>query len=426
MKKTIALLLVALLCAMSFIGCQSSSPAPAAGNSDSPAQSAQTPDTPDTPAVDSDPDAPDWNNMTDEELYEMAKDEGGEINIYCITSRMAKTCESFMEAYPGLTAVATDFNQNEATTRIEVEAQTGNVNADILQCKDSAGEIYYAYYPLGYLETYYPTDICEHIDDELMKYGMPFYVGLNFWYYNTDVYSETPIDNFWEIIERDDAGNNKWNLVFKDPGGNDTDMAFYANMVLNADQFAKAYEDKYGQPLEYTYDASQTPGIPENNAGYEYMYRLSQSTITFISDGDDIVEAVHSSSETGTNTLGFCSAGKITNRDDNGWNIGWVTGLSPYTNLQNCNYLYVVKNCDNPAGARLFIRYLMGGTDGQGDGFAPFTKEGNWSIRDDYVNPNNPDYTLDGEECITSDIDDVYDIFLDVQDFWTYWLSKRS
>lgn len=415
MKKLSALLLVLVLCLTVFVSGCAKDPAPVTQDPpkvDDPAPVVDPPADPEPEKVDHDES---WNDMTDDELYELALQEGGTITIYAITSRMPKTCDSFMEAYPGLVAEATDFDQTEATTKIEVESKSGQVNADILQCKDGNGEIYFDYFPLGYLETYYPTDICSHIDPDLLKYGMPFYCGLNYWYYNTEMYPDgPPVDDWWDIIELDEKGNNKFNIVCSNIGGDNTYLTFYANMILNADLMAASYEAKYGEPITYTYDASLVPGVPENNAGYEYLYRLSQAKMTFISDGDDIVEAVHASKNP---TLGFASAGKITNRDENGWNLAWVTSLEPYTNMMNCNYVYLVKGSDNPAGSRLFIRYLMGGADGQGDGFKPFTKEGNWSIRDDYTNPNNP-FSVEESGAITGDMQGVYDIFLDVKDFW--------
>lgn len=88
--------------------------------------------------------------------------------------------------------------------------------------------------------------------------------------------------------------------------------------------------------------------------------------------------------------LALASAGKIENRDESGYNIGWCIGLAPYTALLNCESLFVAAGCDNPAGARLFIRYVMGGADGTAAGYEPFQKEGNWPVRDDMTNDKNP------------------------------------
>ena len=125
---------------------------------------------------------------------------------------------------------------------------------------------------------------------------------------------------------------------------------------------AANYKEVYGEDLEYTYDASAFPNVPANNAGVEYLWRFSQMKITFIGDGDELVEAVHNSTADDP-ALALASAGKISNRDDSGYNIAWVV-LNPYNGLQNLEYLYVVNNCKHPAGARLFIRFVTGGADG--------------------------------------------------------------
>ena len=43
-----------------------------------------------------------WSDMTEEELYEMAKEEGGTIEVYATTSKMLNMVDAFMEDYPGL------------------------------------------------------------------------------------------------------------------------------------------------------------------------------------------------------------------------------------------------------------------------------------------------------------------------------------
>ena len=180
------------------------------------------------------------------------------------------------------------------------------------------------------------------------------------------------------------------------------------------------YKEVYGEDLEYTYDASGFAfDVPENNAGVEYLWRFSQMKITFIGDGDELVKAVHNSTADDP-ALALASAGKISNRDDSGYNIAWLV-LNPYNGLQNIEYMYVVNNCKHPAGARLFIRYVTGGADGESGGFKPFQKEGNWPVRDDVKNKN--DMTLVELNAKEPDLAAIYNVFLDAQDMWLYWLS---
>ncbi|MGB8452360.1 MAG: hypothetical protein WCD89_08510 [Anaerocolumna sp.] len=66
--------------------------------------------------------------------------------------------------------------------------------------------------------------------------------------------------------------------------------------------------------------------MEEHNAGYELLYRLSQLKITFISDGDEIVEAVANSTAEHP-VLGMASTGKIGNREENGYPISGHIGI---------------------------------------------------------------------------------------------------
>ena len=118
------------------------------------------------------------------------------------------------------------------------------------------------------------------------------------------------------------------------------------------------------------------------------------------------------------------SGGKIGNRDESGFNIAWLTNLAPYTGLENCEYLYVVEGCKHPAAARLFIRYITGGADGESGGLKPFSKEGNWPVRSDVECDWNP-ATLEEGGAIESDLEAIYNEFIHTQNMWTYWLDKN-
>ncbi|MBQ6595508.1 MAG: hypothetical protein IJH78_07635, partial [Clostridia bacterium] len=220
----------------------------------------------------------DWSAMSDEELYELAKTEGGEITIYATSSKMLKEEEPFEEAYPGLDVVVQDLDQDEVLSKCEIEAETGNITGDVLQAKDVNGAVFFDFYEEGYCSAYYPQDICAHIDEGLLRYGYPLYASQSFWYYNTEAYPDgCPITSWWQIIEKDEEGNQKYRLFTKEIGQETAYLSLFASFIVNADQMAADYEAVYGEPLEYTYDASAFEfEVPENNAGVEYLWRFSQ------------------------------------------------------------------------------------------------------------------------------------------------------
>lgn len=366
-----------------------------------------------------------WSDMTDEELYEQALKEDTNINVYATSSKMLKEVDIFQEAYPGLTLVVSDLDNDEVLSKAKIENDTGNITADVLQTKDTNGDVFFEYYENGVIEPFYPRDICEHIDDTLLRYGYPLYTSQSFWFYNTKAFPDgQPVTNWWQFIEKNEDGGQKYRLYTKEIGQESAYLALFASFVTNADQMEQAYKDLYGTDLEYTYDASSfTFPVPENNAGVEYMWRFSQAELTFIGDGDELVLAVHNSTADDP-ALCLASAGKITNRDESGYDIGWCTSLTPYTGNLNMECMYAVRGCDSPAGARLFIRFVTGGADGKSGGLKPFSKTGNWPVRDDVEDKWNP-AQLSELGAVPNDLSATYQIYLDVKDMWTYWLDQN-
>lgn len=434
MKKRILSLLLALVMVLSLAACASSE-APKtteAPKTDAPKTDAPKDDAPQETLEDvtqSDfygPIYDEWSEMTDEELYALAKDEvakNGPINIYATSSKMLKAEEPWLETYPELTLAIMDLDNDEVLEKCVLEANAQNVQGDVLQVKDVNGNVFFNYYEEGYMSAFYPKDICEKIDESLLRYGYPLYASQSFWYYNTEAFPDgQPVTNWWQIIEKNEDGSQKYRLFTKEIGTETAYLSLFASFIVNSDQMEQAYKDLYGTDLEYTYDGSGFDfDVPENNAGIEYMWRFSQMQMTFISDGDELVQAVHNSTADDP-ALCLASAGKIENREESGYNIGWLTGIAPYTGLLNQENLYVVTNCKHPAGARLFIRWITGGVDGKSGGLKPFTKEGNWPVRSDVEDKKNP-ATL--EECgaVASDLAAINGVYMDTQDLWIYWLS---
>ncbi len=380
---------------------------------------------------------PDYDNMSMDELYELAKQETGTITIYATTSTAQVAVRKFVKSYPEFDG-RIEYIESDTDTvadRIETEADTGNINADILQVKDCSGEIFYELVQYDYLDIYYPASVCSHVDSGLLTYGLPVYVTCCPWFYNTEVYADgCPLTSWWDIVQGYDTATHSyidangvdqqyWTIYTKDITSPDY-AALWAQLIVDGDSIAAQYETQYGEPLEYTYmDALQNnSGImefPENNGGAELFWRFTQMEITELDDGDQVVSAVDKSLN--GPTLGLCTGSKLVNID-NGLNIGWVTGLQPYTALKVCDYIYTVKNSDNPAGARLFILYMLGGEDGQSGCLYAFNQVGKWSVRDDYIYDKTP-YSIEETNLKNPDFEEIYSFYPDVKAYWIYWRS---
>ena len=429
-KQRLLALFLALAMLVSLVGCSKTD----TSSKDGPNDASGTPGTVDSDPVtveDSEfygPIYDEYSEMTDEELYQLALEEvkdGSEINIYATSSKMMKVEDDFEEAYPGLDINIMDLDQDEVLQKCILEVNSGNILGDVLQAKDVDGSVFFDFYESGYCSAFYPKDICQYIDEDLLRYGYPLYASQSFWYYNTEAFpDDQPVHSWWEIIEKNEDGTQKYRLFTKEIGQESAYLSLFASFINNADEMAQSYKDTYGKDLEYTYDASSFDfEVPENNAGVEYLWRFSQAKMTFISDGDELVLAVHNSTAEDP-ALCLASAGKIGNRDESGYDIAWCLNLEPYTALLNLECLFIAKGTNSPAGARLFIRYVTGGADGKSEGMKPFKKEGNWPIRDDVEDKKNPaELTELGARA--NDLSAIYDIYLDVQEMWTYWLSQN-
>jgi iron(III) transport system substrate-binding protein len=81
-----------------------------------------------------------------------------------------------------------------------------------------------------------------------------------------------------------------------------------------------------------------------------------------------------------------------------------------------------VDRAPHPNAAKLLLRWMIGGTDGKGDGFKPFNTLGGWSVRDDVTPaPGNPPLA----EVRTFDGDPNY-LYANVPDMKDFWISLQG
>lgn len=383
----------------------------------------------------------DWNHMSMDELYEMAKAEGGTITIYATTADADTARKYIRDEYPDLNFEYISCDTNTVMPKIEMEAQSGNPMADVLIVKDASGEVYNEFVQWGIVKPFYPADICAHISEDMLQFGLPLYSTFNPWFYNSRMYDEVPIESWWNIVDgyneetqsyKDAAGNNTqyWTIYSKDITG-PSYAALWGQLFVDGDAMAEQYKRQYGKDLVFTYHEhlQNTPGLmelPENNASVELFWRFSQMTITPLADGDAVVEAVHDS--VNGPTLGLTSASKLDNSKrsmgESGLDIAWVTGLQPYTAQDAAAYSYVVSGCDNPAGARLFIKYMMGGEDGKSGCYNVFDKLGHWSVRDD-VTYQKSGISYEEVNLRAPDYSEIYRNYPNVKAYWNLWNSTR-
>ncbi|MBQ2201992.1 MAG: extracellular solute-binding protein, partial [Clostridia bacterium] len=176
----------------------------------------------------------DWNHLSTDELYEMAKAEGGTITIYATTADADTARKKIQRVYPDLNFEYISCDTNTVMKKIEMEAESGNPMADVLMVKDSSGEIYNELVLWDLVKVYYPADVCEHISDDLIAYGLPLYSTFNPWFYNTRMYDKVPIESWWDIVE----GYNVDTQSYKDASGNSTQFWTIYSKDITAPSYA--------------------------------------------------------------------------------------------------------------------------------------------------------------------------------------------
>ncbi len=367
-----------------------------------------------------------YATMTEEELYQAALKEyadGHTLVIYSETGSTEKSTKKFEEAYPGLTVEVTKKKAKDLVTLIPTEAKSQTAYSDLVITSDTSGSIYEEWYQKGYVFAYYPPMI-DDLNQDYVTYGLPITIECNIWYYNTDLYPDgCPITSWWQLLEQNENGSYKYKLC-SHPASTLSIASDFCNMVLHADEMAQAYENLYGMPLEYTYDADEL-GVEPENAGYEWIFRYLQSDYTLFNDSDEICTYVNSAT-TENPIFGYGTGIKLGDALENGLTVDYITDMDPFSGFAKTKYVYIRSNTDNPAAARLFTIFSLGGEDAQGAGYDAYVNRMGCyptrSSRDELLyNANHPFETVNS---LPTNLEYVYENYVDVQDFFEYYASE--
>lgn len=344
---------------------------------------------------------------TDDELYQKAIEEGGEVTLYSISSRSPKVAEAFMAKYPKLKCTAFDISTNELLEKVTREYHAGQHVADVVHIKDMDGSMYKEYVANKIFYNFKPADIFAHIDPSLTATATPLYIELTQLFYNTDAYPDgSPITNIWQLTEA------KWKgkVLMQNPLDNMSWGAWITGFCTGdtPDQLAQAYKELYGKDLVLS-DGCE-------NAGYEFLKQLHDNSPVFCASSDEVAESVGTPGQSNP-PVGFCASSKLRKAEENGWTFAPVN-LYPTTGIPAINTLYVVEGCEHPAAAKLLIRFMLGGIDGDTSGYDPFNTLGGWPVRDD-IQPAEGSTPYSELNVSPFDPDEIYVNYNTVRDFWT-------
>jgi len=303
------------------------------------------------------------------ELYAAALEEEM-LLVYSTSTRVMDVAVSFEQQYPGLIVRVEHLREPELYEVLAQNYETGNFIGDVIISADGRGIMYNEFLAKNIAVKYVPHDIADKIlpgnnEHFLMLAGEAAVLG-----YNDKYYDAPPVMNWWELTDE------KWQgmVYMANPTRSMTTLALFCMIIEQSDMMADAYEDLYGIPL----------AVPQGEtAGHEFLRRLVSNGANIVNSSDEVAEIIGAP---GSNSpyLGIIISSKMRLREI-GYEVYNNYGMKPFAGLYTPVNVMMAGGAKNVNSARLFIRWLLGEADGQGEGYLPYLQSGAWSVRSDVI-----------------------------------------
>lgn len=304
---------------------------------------------------------------TPEELYAAALKEDTLV-IYSISTRMMDVKKTFEERYPGLTVEVQDIRAGDLVEKLRDNYANRRYDCDIAVFTDSDAVISQDLVPGGLLYKYTPYDIAPKLYPENNTDKLEFLGEVIQIFYNDEVYDAPPVTNWWELTEP--RFKNK--VYIATPLRSFTTFAGLCTMVQHSDEMASAYKELYGEELD----------IPAgSSAGVEFLRRLFENGLQQVNSSDEVVMAVGTPGQTDP-PMGIIISSKARERDI-GYAVAPIFDVQPRAGTYVVTCAMLAGGAKNVNSAKLFIRWLLGEADGQGEGYKPYLQNGAWPTRSD-------------------------------------------
>ncbi|MCQ2435413.1 MAG: ABC transporter substrate-binding protein [Clostridia bacterium] len=323
--------------------------------------------------------------MSWDEIFELAKAETGEFNAYGNTSRIKDAMTAFVAKYGadlGLSdanAVGTKMSDSEIYTTIESESQSASNSkgASMVMIQDGATlltyientEFFANYVPKAYASTLNSSALTPLVQQYINKLIMWNNVG------------EAPvITNVWQLTE----ASMKDKVYFKSPKNEQVNLNFLIMLTSDgwATKLADAYKAQYGKDIELG---------DYKNAGYKWVAEFLSNANFSINSDTTIAGDLSKPENTGKAGLFVLSKLRDKSVVQENLTVGAFNGtINPFAGFMYPMYCQIAQNGPRPYTAMLFIEYLM-----TQEGFAPWGGSvGAYS--------SNPSLTvLDGDRPLT-------------------------
>ncbi len=310
--------------------------------------------------------------QTPDTLYQAALTEDI-LTIYSVTTRLFDTKKYFEEAYPGLTVEIKDIRSKDAIKMIRNNYEANAFECDILICSDSAGNLYNELIEPGLILPYVPWDIEPKIKSNHINSKLNFLDEVILFAYNSARYNQSPISNIWEITQE----QYKDKIVMASPLSSFSTYGFCATVLTEEEKMLAAYRAYFGQE----------PVLDKGVSIGEYFWEQAAKNIVFVNTSDEVAEGIGSSGENGYD-LGIMLSSKL-RLCELGYHFEPIYELDPFAAVYTPNSVMLVAGGKNTNSAKLFVRFLLGETDGTGKGYMPFSTPGTWSCREDIQDGND-------------------------------------
>lgn len=287
---------------------------------------------------------------TAEELYAAALEEDTLV-VYSITTRIYDVVESFEAKYPGLTVEVYDTRAEDLLETLQEAYDKEDWFCDIVICSDDNGKQSTELVPIKMVNKYVPADIAPYILPECNGELLNFVAEAEQLFYNPTVYETCPIDNWWALTEPEWEGK----IYMNSPLRSHPAYATVHAVIERSEEMAKLYEDYFGEALE----------IPEGSCAVEIFWEmLVANGLQFTTSSNELVEIIGGDVST-NDGMALMISSKI-RRSAIGLNVTPAYGVAPCDGVYSANSVSIAGGSNSTATAKLFIRWLLGETEGTG------------------------------------------------------------
>lgn len=329
--------------------------------------------------------------MTNEELYEKAKEETGTMSVYSTTSLCETALNNFLAKYPGLSAQYSSVGEADMFTKLTTEIGSSAEGADMVLLQN-AYRMENELISEGKLINYFPEMYAEVVDAQYQAPTAICFSPKLFLYNNTG--GDMGLNNVWQLTEDEYADK----IFFKDPSTEPVGMNFLVMLTGDdwAAKLADAYKEYYGK--EWSADSGFA------NAGYEFLDGfLANCNYTYAADGG-IAEGVSTGA---AGNVGLFVFSKLRSKSVTRENLNIAAyhandgkGLTGFSGFMYPTYAQLCADTDMPYTSCLFINWIL-----SEEGFSAWNNASNMGV----YSPNTSIALVPDETGLDSEI--------------TYWLD---